>query len=189
MARPSHASHVWLFSFVDVLLLLAVVLFSFVFLALPQINPEAKDEDDFTPPGQIAILVCWPAGPIDVDLWTMAPGQKVATGYSAKSGSVWSLLRDDLGTAGDSSPVNCESAFARSLPDGLWVVNLHGYTVPDVGVSVMVEISINGTLFVKEEVAIRPKQERTIAQWRMAGGEVVPDSVSSLYTRLRSANK
>lgn len=188
MSRPSHASHVWLFAFVDVLLVLTFVLMSYAFMAIPLINPPAKDNPNMPPPGSIAVLACWPEGPIDVDLWTSGPGQEIATGYSNKSGRVWSLLRDDLGTAADDSPVNCESAFARITPAGSYVVNIHGYSLPTGPVTVHVEIALNGKLLAKTDMEIKPKQERTVLAWTMdAAGNVTGSN--TVYHALRSAKK
>lgn len=142
------------------------------------------------PPGQIAVLVCWPEGSIDVDTWADAPGQDIATGYSAKSGKVWSLLRDDLGTSNDSAVANCESMFARSTPAGEFVINIHGYSLPTGPVTVHVEVALNTSLLVNTDLELRAKQERTVVRFSIDhDGRIVPGSVSSVYKPLRSAKK
>ena len=181
-----HSGHAWLFAFVDVLLVLAVVQMSYTLLVLPQINPPAKEQQE--PPGNISVLACWPEGAIDVDLWTDAPGQKKPTGYSTKSGEVWSLLRDDLGTTGDSSIVNCENAYARAAPAGEYVVNIHGYSLPTGQVPVRVEVAMNGRLLVQETVNLRPKQERTVIRFTLDGSGAVGSS-NKVFKPLRSEKK
>ncbi|TPJ86976.1 MULTISPECIES: hypothetical protein [unclassified Mesorhizobium] len=189
MSRPSHASHVWLFAFVDVLLVLTFVLASFVFLALPQINPPARDNPDaLPPPGSLAVVAAWPEGSVDVDLWLKSPDDDKPVGYSRKDGTVCALLRDDLGTTNDGSPFNAENAFCRALPAGEYVVNTHAYSVPAEGVKVHVEIALNGRLLVSRDMDLRPKQERTVARFTLDGGGQVVSS-NEVYLPLRSANK
>lgn len=184
-----HAGHVWLFAFVDVLLVLTIVLASFVFLALPQLNPPAKDAQDVKSAGVIAVVATWPEGPHDVDLWVSAPGD-IPVGYARKAGKIWSLLRDDLGSVGDTSPINMENAFARATPAGEYVVNIHGYSLKHGPIPVHVEISLNGSLLVKADMDLAPKQERTVIRFRLDGnGGIVADSVSRVFQPLRSAKK
>lgn len=175
-----------MFAFVDVLLVLAVVLMSYTLLALPQLNPPAEEQTK--PPGSISVLACWPEGPIDVDLWVDAPGQSKPTGYSTKSGEVWSLLRDDLGTTGDSSSINCENAFARATPTGEYVVNIHGYSLPTGPIPVRVEVALNGRLLVQETMTLQPKQERTVIRFTLDDSGSVTGN-NKVLKPLRSAKK
>lgn len=191
MNRPSHASHVWLFAFVDVLLVFTFVLSSFVFLVLPQINPKAKPtEESAKPPGEIMACIYW-SGHNDVDLWGRSPDQDKATGYSNKSDKTIDLVRDDLGT--ENAP-HFECEFARRLPDGRFVFNVHGYTIREPVVSVHAEIRLGGAggefrLLYETKIDIRQAQERTIAQFRLAGDALVPDSLNAVFVPLRSATK
>jgi hypothetical protein len=184
----NHHSSAWLWAFVDVLLVLTFVQSAFIFLALPQINPPAAADPTIPPPGNIAVLACWPEGNTDVDLWATAPGEPVPVGYSNKSGRVWSLLRDDMGEVNDDGPTNCESMFARATPAGEYAINVHGYSLPFGAVTVHVEIAINGRLLVSRNMELQPKQERTVLAWKMndAGTVVSHDEV---YRPLRSATK
>ncbi|MBZ9973534.1 hypothetical protein LB517_28290 [Mesorhizobium sp. BR1-1-12] len=184
-SRVNHASYVWLFAFVDVLLVLTFVLAAFTFLALPQINPPAKDADSAKPPGQMMVCASW-AGHDDIDLWFRPAGQEKATGYSNKNGGVADLLLDDLGTD-DIPHVECQ--FASSLPDGMWAINLHGYSVPDDKVAVHVIARMGAVKLVDTTMDIRARQERTVVQFRLAGGRVVPDSANGVFVPLRSAGK
>lgn len=171
----------------DLLMNMLLGLTALVVLVLAQINPVAKNNPDtLPPPGNIAVLMCWPAGATDVDLWLGAPGDK-SVGYSRKSGLVWSLLRDDMGTVNDASPVNCESAFARATPAGEYIVNAHGYSLTE-SVNVHVEVSLNGSLLVTTDMALKPKQERTIIRFTLDGqGKLVAGSQSQVFKPLRSA--
>ncbi|RWI33389.1 MAG: hypothetical protein EOR13_17700 [Mesorhizobium sp.] len=189
MARR-HSDHVWLWAFVDVLLVLTFVQSAFNFLALPQINPKAKPtEESAKPPGQMMVCIYW-QGHHDVDLWGGPPDQKKATGYSNKSGETVDLVRDDLGT--DNAP-HFECEFARKLPDGRWAYNIHGFSINVPELTVHAEIRIGGeygyTLLLERDLTIKQKQERTIGQFRLAGGKFVPGSMNEVYVPLRSAGK
>ncbi len=164
-----------------------LILTAIIVIVLTQVNPKAKDNPDaLPPPGNIAVLACWPAGSIDVDLWLGSPTDK-PVGYSRKSGLIWALLRDDLGTTNDASPVNCESAFARLTPSGEYVVNLHGYSVPS-PVMVHVEVALNGSLLAKTDMEIRQRQERTVIRVTLDGkGTIVPGSANQVYRPLRTS--
>lgn len=181
--------HKWLFAFVDLLMALVAILAVAVFALASSVNPPAKDAPDMPPPGSIAVLMTWPQGDTDLDLWVDGPGQKVATGYSNKSGLVWSLLRDDLGNAGDTTPSNAESAFARATPAGEYTINVHAYNAAGEE-TVHVEVSLNGSLLVNTDMVLRPKQERTVIRFRLdENGHVVPGSANEVYRPLRSAKK
>ncbi|RUW04065.1 hypothetical protein [Mesorhizobium sp. M1A.F.Ca.IN.020.04.1.1] len=186
MARR-HSDHVWLWAFVDVLLVLTFVQSAFNFLALPQINPKAKDQETLPPPGTIAVLACWPPGPTDVDVWVSDPKDTKPVGYSRKSGLVWSLLRDDMGIVNDDSPINCESAFARSTPAGEYVVNIHGYSL-QAPLTVHVEVALNGAFLTKADMELRAKQERTVIRFKLDGqGNLVPGSENKVFKAVRAA--
>ena len=58
--------------------------------------------------------------------------------------------------------------------------------------SVHAEIRLGGggdgfKLIYETTLDIRAKQERTIAQFRLVGGKVVPDSLNTVFKPLRSA--
>lgn len=175
----------------DLLMNMLLGLIALVIIIMFLISPKADaNPEAMKPPGSIAVLACWPEGPTDIDLWADAPGQNVPTGYSAKSGLVWSLLRDDLGNSLDSSPANCESLFARSTPAGEFVINLHGYSLPKGPVTVRVDVSLNAMLLISADVDIRPKQERTVIRFTLdSAGKIIPGSVNQVFKKLRSANK
>lgn len=179
----------WLWAFVDLLLALVGILGVVVFALAVSVNPKTKaSEETVPPPGDMMVCAFW-TGNHDVDLWGDAPGQKIATGYSAKNGKVLDLVRDDLGT--DNTPNRTECQFARGLPDGRYVFNIHGYSIVDKSVNVRIEIRAGEglPLLLGTDMELRQKQERTVAQFRMAGGSVVPGSVNQVFVALRSAKK
>jgi hypothetical protein len=182
----------WLWSFADILMLSFFAVCSLALLLMASINPPAKSSESVPPPGQMAVTMSWEPGPIDVDAWLWAPGETVAVGYSHKSGEVWSLLRDDLGTSNDSSPINQENAFARITPPGEWIINAHCFSCLGPTV-VYVEVALGHSagemrLIFKGEVTIIPKEERTVIRFKLDGhGDIIPGSVNHVYHPLRSA--
>lgn len=163
-------------------------------LMLPFINDPKKDTPNPPPPGNLAITIAWAPGPVDVDLWCTGPGQDIATGYSHKDGLRCALLRDDLGTTNDASPINVENAFGRETPAGEYAINVHCFSCSG-PTTVYVEVALGRSaagmsLIFKGSVTINPKEERTVIRFRLDGkGNVVPGSVNRVYRELRSANK
>lgn len=169
----------------DTLLAMLLAVVAIVMLTLPSVNPAAKD-DPAQLPGNLVATAVWPAGSTDVDLWVQS-GDDRAVGYSNKSGRVWSLLRDDLGTANDSTPINMESAFTRGLPDGEYIINVRCYgcaTVP-VPVSVEVRLAEGGVVWKGVVDLLKDKQERTAIRFRMVGGQVVAGSASQVFKQMK----
>ena len=163
------------------------VLIFFILVLIAQINP--PEEDSVTPPGNMVASIAWPSGAIDVDLWVKSPGDD-AVGYSRRSGLVWSLLRDDLGTSNDSTPLNYESAFTRGLPDGEYIVNVRCYgCAGKTPVPVATEVRLaDGTLVWSGVVTlVSDKQEKTALRFVMRGGKVVPGSASHVFREIRGA--
>lgn len=167
-----------------------LILTAVIVIVLTQVNPKAKPtEETAKPPGDLMVCISW-AGNDDVDLWGTAPGQKIATGYANKNGEVLDLVRDDLGKDALSHPrLECE--FARGLPDGRWVFNVHGFSINDPEVTVHAEIRLGDKfgyhLLLERDLTIKHKQERTIAQFVLQGGKVVSGSVNEVFVPLRSA--
>jgi hypothetical protein len=154
------------------------------------INPPVSDGTTL-PPGNLMVSIAWPEGNDDVDLWVDAPGQAKPVGYSNRGGAVWNLLRDDLGNGADGTPLNYENAYARGLPAGEYIVNLHGYRTAG-SVPVDVEVRIGGVgksmaLVWSGKIAVRNKQEITAVRFRIdAEGRVVPGSATHIFKALRS---
>jgi hypothetical protein len=178
----------------DLLMNMLLGLTALVVLVLAQINPIAKNNPDSTkPPGAIAVTIAWPAGNYDVDLWVIGPGEKKAVGYSNKSGVLFSLLRDDLGITNDSGPLNLENAFARDMPAGEYIINIHGFSIGEKPLPVHIEVSLGRetmTLLVNTDMDIGQKQERTVVRFSLDDqGRVIPESVNRVFRPLRSATK
>ncbi|UYE95898.1 hypothetical protein KNLIENLN_00086 [Sinorhizobium phage NV1.1.1] len=169
---------------IDALFNMLGVLITFIVVLLSQINPPTDPQ--ITPPGNLVASAAWPAGAIDVDLWVSAPGDS-PVGYVNKSGKVFSLLRDDLGTSNDSTPLNYESAFTRGLPDGEYIINVKCFgcagNVP-VNVDVEVRLVEGGVVWTGVVTLVAEKQERTAIRFRLRGGKVVAGSASSVFKPL-----
>src|SRR5690242_12753632 len=89
-----------LFAWNDLLLSLLACLLVAAFLISVQKKQEASKETDRSA-GNISVYVFWPDG-IDADIDTHLrdpDGEHVY--FSHKSGKIWSLLRDDLGSFND----------------------------------------------------------------------------------------
>jgi len=184
--------------FRDVILL---ALAGFVFitvLLLPHINPKAKDGEGATdPPGNVIVEMRWDDKlRTDVDLWVQAPGD-VPVGYSNKSGLIFNLLRDDLGSHADPTDVNFETSFSRGIPPGEYTVNVHLFrnlenTYP-VNVRVVVRVKTDNEAGARPIAATtvrldREGQELTAFRFRLTEkGELVPNSMNSVFKPLRSA--
>jgi hypothetical protein len=171
--------------FRDLLMNMLLGLVALVVLVLANINPTAS-EDPISQPGNLIASAAWPAGSTDVDIWVIGPDNE-AVGYSHKSGKLWSLLRDDLGTSNDDTPLNYESAFTRGLPDGEYAVNVRCYACQRGAVPVSVEIRLaEGGLIWRGVVdLLKDKQERTAQRFRIADGRVVPGSANSVFKDMR----
>lgn len=174
----------------DILSNFLLGLTALVVLVLAQINPIAKDNPDSTkPPGDLMVCISW-QGNSDIDLWGTAPDQTIASGYSHKNGKTIDLVRDDLGKDANTRP-RAECQFARGLPDGRWVFNVHGYHLVEPEVTVHAEIRLGGeggfSLLLERDLTIKQAQERTIAQFQLRDGKVVQGSQNEVYVALRSA--
>lgn len=170
-------------------------------LLIPHVHPKAKAEaaKSSEPPGNVIVEVRWPDGmPADVDCWVRGPDGNVV-GYSAKSGPLFNLLRDDLGTAGDIDSLNYETLYSRGILAGEYAVNLHFYrdyrqdkSAP-VEVLVVLSVKVNpneSAQALAQATVMLPAQgvERTALRLRLtADGALVPGSVNRVFVPLRSA--
>ena len=183
-----------------------VLIMGFVFIIwamLPHLHPPA--EEDFTePPGNVAAFIEWPPGNTDVDLWVDGPGEIKPVGYSNKSGVLWNLLRDDLGTSGDVTPSNHETSYTRGIVAGEYIINVHCYSCPSIPVRVDLEVSVKKEdklatqvvgqgkpqgiqIIIVTHVMLRfNKDERTMVRFKLTeDGELVPDSMNSVYHKIK----
>ena len=114
--------------FRDTLFLALLGFVAVVVILISHINPKAQaSTKDAEPPGNVIVEARWADGlPVDADLWVQGPDGN-AVGYSRKSGPLFNLLRDDLGSAGDIGPLNYETTYSRGIVAGEYTVNVHAY--------------------------------------------------------------
>jgi len=183
--------------FRDVIFLALAGFVAIVLLLLPFINPEAKENSEVNSPGNVIAEVRWPDDTnTDVDLWVAGPGDR-PVGYSNKSGKIFNLLRDDLGTKGDITGLNYEVSYSRGVPAGEYVVNLHLYRSAQeyLPVNVTVAISIKtpeanrAKHILSKEVMMRQiGDEVTVFRFHIDdNGRLVDGSVHDLPRPLRSS--
>ena len=180
--------------------MLFIMMFGFafmVFLMLPFLNPPAKDEDS-KPPGNVIAFVEWPPGNVDVDTWLTGPNEPNPVGYSNMNGYLWNLLRDDTGTAADTSPSNFENAYTRGIVPGEYIINLHCYRCPDGPVPATLEVSVKpeGATNSKDtpikviaftKVTLQDKEELTAIRFVLdANGDLVAGSLNHIFRQLRA---
>lgn len=151
-----------------------------------------------SPPGNLMVMITWPEGPDDVDLWVDGPRELRPVGYSDKSGVEWNLLRDDRGRVGDVTPLNYENAYTRGYSAGEYVVDVHAFSTPVVPVTVTVEVSMNRgngkgsttVLFETKVTLDHEGQELTAVRFKLdERGRVVPGSVNHIFKPLRSSSE
>ena len=181
----------------DFLFLLVLALVALILWIYPHLNPPAS-ESDSVPPGNVVVAITWPAGDIDIDLWVFGPGEIVPVGYSNKGGTLFNLLRDDLGNSPDATPLNYENAYTRGIVAGEYIINVHCYRCPVLPQKVDVEVAINdgkpgkGTKKIATtSTELRANgEERTALRFRLAeGGALEPNSMNSVFRPLRSVKK
>lgn len=182
--------------FRDILMqLLARVVF-FVVILLPLITiSKAQKVEGIQPPGNVIVDARWADGlNEDVDLWVQAPGD-VPVGYSNKGGLIFNLLRDDLGSFGDPTNLNLETAYSRGIPPGEYTVNLHLYRHTTAVLPLPVEVTVtvrpdgkDAEVILHKTVALKFEgQELTVFRFRLsAKGELDDSSVTDLFKPLRA---
>ncbi len=169
-------------------------------LLLPHVHPPAKASDKSAdPPGNVLVEVRWPDNmAADVDAWVRGPDGN-AVGYSAKSGPLFNLLRDDLGTAGDIDSLNYETLYSRGILAGEYIVNSHLYRDYRQGDRSPFEVEVVLSVKTKANESARPLaratvvmrhqgEELTAIRLRLtADGDLVPGSANRVFRAIRSA--
>ena len=123
------------FAAVDFLSCMLVV---FVAVALVSAKPEVKTF------GSYAVVMTWPPGPNDVDLYVRDPSGAISY-FSAPQVDAMQLEHDDLGTGRSnygSGKENEERTIIRTAAPGQWVVNAHMYDRRKGTVSIPVTVSL-----------------------------------------------
>lgn len=172
--------------------MLFILLMVFLMLAIFANPPESGKE--IVSPGVLVVEIRWPDSlPVDVDLWVKAPGD-VPVGYHNRAGEVFNLLRDDLGMMRDQTIHNYEYSFARSTPDGEYIVTVHLYFDwgwDDYPLPVDAKIYIVGPAHAEpQEVLFETVHllsrghEVTVARFTLQDGELVPGSVNQIPAAL-----
>lgn len=174
--------------FRDLLMLLALLMFTLVVLLIPLI--EVKQETTQTniekAAGDMIAEISWDAENLaDIDLWADAPGEE-KTGYSMPYGEIFNLVRDDMGRDIDFSGLNYEFIFSRGIPDGRYRFSIvyysdngQGETPVDVRVSIrhrqgkLMMVIYEGVLTLDY-----PGQERGIITFVMKDKKLVQGSKS-----------
>ena len=185
--------------FRDVIMLALAGFVMIVMLLLPHINPRAANEHETQSPGNVMVELRWPDHiDADVDLWVEGPGDS-PVGYSNKDGSVFNLLRDDLGRDSDLTDLNYEFSYSRGVPSGEYTVNVHlyrngGHHFP---LPVTIAVSVKGTnasssqrLLNTKLDLLREGQETTVFRFQLdEDGDLIAGSVHDLPRALRSRTK
>ncbi|MFK7997168.1 MAG: hypothetical protein AB8B87_23750 [Granulosicoccus sp.] len=181
--------------FRDVIMLALAGFVTLVMLLLPHINPEAKAEDTDQAPGNMIVELRWPDElNVDVDLWVEAPGDK-AVGYTRKGGTVFDLLRDDLGVSSDLTGLNYEFAYSRGAPSGDYTINVHLFRnkekIYPVPVTVTVSLKAPKSKATRQILATKfdldkVNQELTVFRFKLdEESKLVTGSVHDLPKRIR----
>ncbi|MGH6930452.1 MAG: hypothetical protein ACREEV_19195 [Dongiaceae bacterium] len=170
-------------------------------LMLSVVNPPAQSAETTgeQSPGNVIVEAQWADSlDADVDLWVAAPGDR-PVGYSNKSGTVFNLLRDDLGKVQDVTDYNYEVAYSRGMPAGEYIANVHMYR--GVNVTYPIEVKLVATLksgpnevahrLMTATVQLRQENDQVTAfRFQLdKEGHVVAGSMNTLYKDLRTASK
>lgn len=187
--------------FRDVVLLALAGFVAIVLLLLPHVNPPGSAaEADAEPPGNVIVELFWDNGrDVDLDLWVAAPNDRVV-GYSNRGAVYFNLLRDDLGTYRDATPVNYEVAFSRGVSPGEHIVNVHLYRFDaaqfgPVGAKAVVttvdpETRARRQIVERALTLAEEGEETTAFRFSLAAdGRLVPGSVNARPAALRSGDK
>ena len=179
------------------LLVFAYLVIGAVALAHVAKNDEQQSKGQ-APPGNVIVEMFWDkAIDADVDLWVQAPGD-VPVGYSNKSGTIFNLVRDDLGKGGDPNSMNYEVSYGRGRWGGEYVVNATLYRSRDEKHPVSVQIKVShqsqeGRVLqvLQSNVELTFEgQETTVFRFRLdEKGEFIADSMNRIHKPLRTAGR
>lgn len=185
-----------LFAWNDLLLSLLACLLVAAFLISVQQKQETPKETDRSA-GNVSVFIFWPEGDTDIDTHLRSPdGEHVF--FSHRAGHIWNLLRDDLGNTNDATLRNFENAYARGLPPGEYIVNVHCFrNNAKFPVKIDGELRIQGDLDKTSAVTFnahatldRVGDEATLFRFSIDNdGNLVPGSVNSQFVRLAGEDK
>lgn len=174
----------------------AGVLAIFLLVAPPKPQEPTKETDRSA--GNISVAVFWQDDiDADIDTWLRSPDGDVVS-FHHKSGTIWSLLRDDLGNVNDFTARNFENAYSRGLMPGEYTVNVNLYRNPaGKSVEVKAELRIQRDLNTGSPVTFtisatldHTGDEATLFRFQIDGdGNLVPGSVNNLSINLAKEDK
>lgn len=176
-------------------------------MSLPFVQPvQKKDEakkEEVKSAGDMMVEIHWTDKvDIDIDLWGKAPDDERPVGYSNRAGKIFNLLRDDLGKSSDSTDRNFEMLYARGLPSGEYVINLHYYKnkegpTPEVPVEVIISAKSGGNdmygggsmrpIITRKAILREEGEEITVVRFTIKeDGELDQSSVNDFFEELRT---
>lgn len=179
----------------DFMLILVMGFIAMIVWLLPFIHDPAE-ENKADPPGTLAIAITWPPGDCDLDLWSLGPSEIRPVGYSNLGGTLFNLLRDDLGAMPDALGLNFEHAYSRGIVPGEYVFTAHAYRCPILPQTVKAEVTITDAKGQKQTRPLvttsitltRKGEEKTIIRFKLdADGKIVPNSMNQVPRKLRSS--
>lgn len=178
-------------------------LFNFAFIVvclfalqsfLPHFEKEEANKEAGVAPGRMCIELSWPTGlDADIDLWVRGPDNKII-GYSNRSAPMMDLLRDDLGSFNDPSPLNFEMVCSRELLKGAYTINAHFFhdrgTIGEIPLNLVVKFvdPKTGTDSVKATGVMKlPGDEITLIDFFLGpDGKMIPESMNNIFQALRT---
>lgn len=179
----------------------------FMLMALLAVSPQKKEEakkEEVKSAGDMMIEIHWPDKiDIDIDLWVKSPDDDKPVGYTNRAGKTFNLLRDDLGKHNDSTDRNFEMVYARGLPAGEYIINIHFFRrgeseslVPEVPVELVVSTKPTSAekvaggmkqIITRKAVLRLVEEEITVVRFVIReDGELDPESVNDLEQGLRT---
>lgn len=187
------------------------MMFAFMILALmalPFVQPVQKKEEakkeEVKSAGDMMVEIHWPPKiDIDIDLWVKSPDDEKPVGYSNRAGKTFNLLRDDLGRPNDATDRNYEMVYARGLPAGEYIINIHFFrrgetevAVPEVPVELVISTKSAGAgkevggmkqIITRKAMLRLVEEEITVVRFVIReDGELDQESVNDLEQGLRT---
>lgn len=161
-------------------------------------KPLVEEVDGVKNPGNIAVTIVWKSGiDADVDTWLQSPHDD-AVGYSNLSGTVWNLLRDDLGSPNDMGGLNMENAYSRGIPAGEYAINVHAYRANKSLYPIEIEVEVivvkdpkagkgGQKKFKRKATLYKTGEEITVMRFTVDGEKnIIEDSINAIFTPIRN---
>ena len=172
-------------------------------LLQPIQKKEEVKKDEAKSAGDMMVEIHWPDKvDIDIDIWAKSPDDERPVGYSNRAGKTLNLLRDDLGKANDSTDRNYEMLYARGLPAGEYIINLHyffnrvGPQMSEVPVDVVISTKAGGVdkdtsgmkqIITRKAILRAMGEEITVVRFVLReDGSLDETSVNDFYQELRT---